>query len=28
LRALMDMLRTARGSIPAIGSLEIPFAAE
>ena len=28
LRALMDMFRTARGSPPARGSLEIPFAAE
>jgi DNA-binding transcriptional LysR family regulator len=28
LRALMEMLGTARGSPPARGSLEIPFAAE
>jgi DNA-binding transcriptional LysR family regulator len=28
LRALIDMLRSARGSGPAVGLLEIPFAAE
>ena len=28
LRALIDMLRTARGSAPAKGSIELPFAAE
>src|ERR1700736_1213885 len=28
LRALIDMLRSVRGSVPAEGSLEIPFAAE
>jgi hypothetical protein len=28
LRALIDMLRSARGSVPAEGLLENPFAAE
>jgi DNA-binding transcriptional LysR family regulator len=28
LRALMDMLRTARGSTPVKGPLQIPFAAD
>jgi hypothetical protein len=28
LRALIDMLRSARGAVPAEGLLEIPFAAD